>query len=164
MTHYSRAQKPHQLWPNALSLAAAVIKEFKKKKAIPVLSYQGFSGAASATALMLAIRQLDNEFPFIMCYVRKEEEKKNHSGGNNHEWEPVGILPDWPWVGLFVDDLISTGETFRQVAKVAKDLRTSYEHTGVQRKTVIWDENTLMAGLNYPDEGLKNIGKTWRRR
>lgn len=117
-THYSNAQNTKDLNVWAESSAHTLIRNCNKKDFHPVLCYSGMSGVALATALSLALQRLDPYFKFDMMYVRKPNEDSH--GGNIEV--TVGLFSGNQHkkaVGVFIDDFIEEGKTFRYVRDVA---------------------------------------------
>lgn len=114
-THYSVAQM-EALNPMAEARAKKFIKWFRRRSKtnpiIPVLVYTGMSGTSMATALAMYIRILAPNLKFHMVYIRKDNEdshgaKVEHTLSKYHD-------RDVQHVGVFVDDLISSGETLQR--------------------------------------------------
>lgn len=73
-THYSDAQKPKQLRAWSIKNAGFLISHWRKTEKVAVLAYRGMSGISSATALTMALDAKRTKMPYIMVYVRKENE------------------------------------------------------------------------------------------
>lgn len=128
-THYSLAHKTRDLRNQAKIWAVALIQKCKarsnKTRKIPILCYAGMSGTSAATALSLALLEIDPNFVFKMCYVRKKNEK---SHGNNIEHD-LEEHQDWSKTFLvFVDDFISSGDSRKFVVKAANEKFTEMEN------------------------------------
>ncbi len=80
----------------------------------PVFIYRGFSGIAMGTAIILALKH-SQDYGVIMC--RKEGEKTH---GGEQEYSISRIKDKKKWVLVFVDDLIDSGRTRREVFRSAQ--------------------------------------------
>jgi orotate phosphoribosyltransferase len=116
-THYSAAQDPARLARIADRNATKLIEYMTANypDCIPVLMYRGMSGIANATAVSLALHAKGYK-KHRMIYVRKKNED---SHGCDVETSVSFTDPD-KVVLVFVDDFISSGETFKAVAKKVK--------------------------------------------
>jgi orotate phosphoribosyltransferase len=98
----------------AADLIAKCRDRKNKTKKIPILCYSGMSGVAAATALSLALLELNPKFKFRMAYVRKKGED-SHGNSVEHdledhtdtEWEKTFLV--------FVDDFVSSGASRKYV-------------------------------------------------
>lgn len=111
-THYSRAQRAKDLTTWAANAAASLARQFAVVDGTPVLCYSGMSGVALATALEIELYNNHPSFKFDMAYVRKVGER-SHGQGVEHNIR--GIFRAGEHIGVFVDDMIDSGDTLRHV-------------------------------------------------
>lgn len=108
-THYSNSMQPDELAKIADDFSKQLVHLFPKSSF--VLCYSGMSGISSATILGLKLREVGRLAG--MMYVRKERES-SHGISVEREWWHVRYRAIQP---IFVDDFISSGETFGRVVK-----------------------------------------------
>lgn len=119
MGHYSLAHNPAAMNAWASKMARNVAKKYSGTNRIPVLTYRGMSGIATATALANALVRLKNCPSFYMMYCRKYDEVTN----GNPEYEMTLIKKnelDAPteYDFVFVDDFICSGESLAECARM----------------------------------------------
>lgn len=150
MGHYSPAQKPQVLADAAEAEASCIVRHFGPMLfgaggyTRIMLCYQGMSGVACATALMLALFR-QTGITVEMAYVRKDGE---YSHGTDIETEMksthwTGCSGEQEYTVIFVDDFISSGRT----ANIT--LRKLAEKITVHRKVYICQFNGAVRGLKY---------------
>ena len=118
-THYSQAQKSERL----LNWADAASKKIHENCNMrhPVLMFSGYSGSATATALMLAYYR-NYGVELGMMYVRKPNEDSHGHSVEENITSRTGDKNKLRWY-IFVDDTISSGKTYRYtVHKAARYL------------------------------------------
>lgn len=122
-SHYSSAQNPEILIPQARGWAEWFIEKYKKSKRFPVIVYTGMSGIASATALSMQIYATDPNFRFGMIYVRKPNEK---SHGSRIERQFDKKMDGQKNQYIFVDDFICSGASMaRCLVEIYKNWHAS---------------------------------------
>ena len=124
-THYSCAMEAESLYSFASSAAECLIAE-AEKNAVDIsaftLCYSGMSGIALATAIQYEL-YLQTGIGIGMIYARKEGEKSHGLGLEFTGKADKGFL-------VFVDDLISSGETMERVINtVMKYFNGSYRYS-----------------------------------
>lgn len=114
-THYSYGLAPALLGEWARKMAATMRNRLSRNNIIPVLCFRGMSGTTTATALSLALYAEGMEVG--MMYVRKEDEDSHGAGV---EVELPDVEADQRVLLIFVDDFVSSGQTFRDVRDKAE--------------------------------------------
>lgn len=155
MGHYSTGQQAVRLWPTATHFAEKLIEYFKKqgKGTIPLFMYRGMSGVSGATAVMLALHKDNPDFRYGMAYVRKPNEDSHSCGLVVSEW--VGLLQkDEKYVPVFIDDFISSGDTFRACVRAVQACVKAKNSEWVSRP-VLFDKGIL--GLQLKDDLFKDV-------
>jgi orotate phosphoribosyltransferase len=108
-THnYCYSQNPDRLLEWAEENAKKLFDKMKELKFAfaPIFCYRGSSGISHATALSMSYMKFNK--PFYMAYVRKENEHSHGSTIERSFWTDSD-----KFILVFVDDLVSSGETKR---------------------------------------------------
>lgn len=115
-THYSPAHNPTWLLRHVREMSEAITRWIKADGHNPDtvwLVYSGLSGTVYGTAILLELHRTHN-VGVNAAYVRKVEDTQHH--GNGIEYGGPGVRqPASAFV--FVDDLVSSGATFRRCKK-----------------------------------------------
>lgn len=112
-SHYAPSQDVIRLRVFGKLVSDLIKKQAEKENASPVLVYAGYSGAALATAVQLAYYEATEE-RIAMFYVRREDEKSHHGARPESNFD---VTPSAKLMPVFVDDIISSGVTFRRVMR-----------------------------------------------
>lgn len=149
-THYADySQNPVRLHKISLSLANKIVKKYPGH--YYVLMYSGLSGISLATALSMALYK-KTKVSTGMFYARKETEI-SHSRTHNGRYEySISVPSGKPVVYLFVDDFVSTGNTFRYVISTLREcIRyfNSYEIFNPIKDLIIEDNNICVVAGNF---------------
>lgn len=165
-THcYCPSQEPKKLAKLGDRLAKLLVKEFSKPKCkgyTPLLCYSGMSGTAIATSMSLSLAKNYEKFEFYMAYARKKNER---SHGDTVEYSSAASNKNYMLV--FVDDFISSGETFyytieKVVKKIYRDMAINvfYDNDCEDAKIL-----TILKGDRESDTqgwaGYQDIFHTW---
>jgi hypothetical protein len=116
-SHYSNAQDVGALRDSANAMVRSLMARVeelsveKGRNVVPILYYRGYSGAALATAILLTAPERFADY-LTMVYVRKENEDSHGDKIEYHVGEAARVSGPKVLMPVFVDDFISSGETY----------------------------------------------------
>lgn len=149
-THYSNNLAPGVLWRQAQNCARHIRDRCRTTRQTPVLCYSGMSGIGLGVAVAMALVRQRRPIRFYQFFVRKPDDQHHHwSYLYEHNFSramedfDVVICPD-KFLGVFVDDCVSTGITYRRV-----------------RDTLLANTNIRIGARYLSNDGIYEPWVTW---